>query len=365
MKHKMLFPANLIGTMCMVGLLGVRITLAANLQDSKVLPAINSALELGQSGTANPDLKSFGYLPLIIKEPPLANPTWKQVASDVSSDLNSISMLSSDAGFAVGTSGTILQWDGSKWVSVVSPTTLDLTSVSIGSPNSGWSVSGTTVLNWNGTNWSQVAGSPNLPFQGVDADTNNAWLVGGFMVCSPICNDLAGFISQWNGSSWSTSYSQHKYLYAIDMLNTTDGWAVGDIFDPSNPLPAILRWDGFNWNDQVHPPVRGLYDISALDSNSAWTVGSDANMECTLQMWNGSSWTSFSCPAGVSYLSAISMVSANDVWAVGGYDIIHWDGNNWTRFAYDPPYQLNDIDMISATEGWAAGNNGIVLHYSP
>jgi hypothetical protein len=268
----------------MVGLLGVRLALAENLLDSKVLPTIHSAIELDQSGTANPNVESYVYLPLIVNRPPLANPSWKQVTSDVSSDFKSISMLSSDTGFAVGTSGTILEWDGSKWASVVSPTTSDLTSVSIGSPNSGWSVSGTTVLNWNGMDWIQVAGSPNLPFQGVDADANSAWLVGGYMVCSPTCDDLASFVSQWNGSSWSTSYSQHKYLYAIDMLNTTDGWAVGDIFDPSNPLPAIIRWDGISWTNQVHPAVRGLYDISALDSNNAWAVGLDANKECTLQM---------------------------------------------------------------------------------
>jgi len=361
----MLFAAGLIGAVFMVLLLGVRITLAKNLQDSKELPVNNSAVELGQLGTENPYVDSNVYLPLIINKPPLANPSWNQVTSGVASDLKSVSMLSSDMGFTVGKSGTILQWNGNKWASVVSPVTLDLTSVSIGSANSGWTVSGDKVLNWDGTNWSQVAGSPNLPFQGVDADANNAWMVGGYMVCSPNCDDLAGFISQWNGSSWSTYYSQHKYLYAIDMLSTTDGWAVGDIYDPSNPLPAIIRWDGVKWNNQTHPAVRGLYDISALDSNNAWAVGADTNYDCTLQRWDGISWTSYTCPAGVSFLSAVSMVSANDVWAVGGDDIIHWDGNNWTRLAYDPPYPLNDIDMISATEGWAVGDSGTILHYSP
>jgi hypothetical protein len=305
------------------------------------------------------------YLPLILNQQPQLNPSWNQVNSGVNTDFKSVSMLSSNMGFTVGKSGTILQWNGNDWGLKSSPVVVDLKSVSIGSANNGWAVGGTTILNWDGTNWSQVAGAPNLPFYGVDADANDAWVVGGFVLCSPICNDLSGIISHWNGSTWQTTYSQHKYLYSVDMLNTTDGWAVGDIYNPTNPLPAIIRWDGSNWNDQIHPTVRGLVDISALDSNNAWAVGGDTNYICTLQRWNGSSWTSYTCPDGVVGLSAISMVSANDVWAVGGYDIIHWDGSAWTQISYTPSYYLRDIDMISSTEGWAVGDNGIILHYSP
>ncbi len=305
------------------------------------------------------------FLPIILNQQHTLNPSWREFPSGVNTDLNSVSMISSNLGFTVGKSGRILQWNGQNWEIINSPVAADLRSVSIGSANNAWIVGGTTILNWNGTNWIQDPGAPSLPFYGVDADANGAWLVGGYLVCNPNCGDMSSFISHWDGSTWQTAYSQHKYLYSIDMLNTSDGWAVGDIYDPTNPLPAIIRWDGSTWNDQIHPGVRGLVDISALDSNNAWAVGADPNYICTILRWNGSSWTSYNCPDGVNGLSAISMVSSNDVWAVGGNNIIHWDGSNWTRISYTPSYPLKDIDMISSSEGWAVGNNGIVLHYAP
>jgi photosystem II stability/assembly factor-like uncharacterized protein len=149
------------------------------------------------------------------------------------------------------------------------------------------------------------------------------------------------------------------------MISTADGFAVGDIYDPVNPLPAIIRWNGSSWDNQTHPAVRGLYDISVFDSNNAWAVGADTNMDCTLLRWNGTNWTAYTCPIGVTGLSSISMVSANDAWAVGGDDIIHWDGSSWSREAVTVTDNLNDIDMLSATEGWAVGDHGTIMHFSP
>ena len=59
------------------------------------------------------------------------------------------------------------------------------------------------------------------------------------------------------------------------------------------------------------------------------------------------------------------MFRANDVWAVGGDDIIHWDGSSWSRLDVLVPANLYDIDMLSATEGWAVGANGTIMHFSP
>jgi hypothetical protein len=61
------------------------------------------------------------------------------------------------------------------------------------------------------------------------------------------------------------------------------------------------------------------------------------------------------------------VISDNDAWAVGiadeemGGTITHWDGKHWQRWFQDDP-QLPDvdlyaIDMVSETEGWAAGKS--------
>lgn len=305
------------------------------------------------------------YLPLTTHELSLSLPSWRVVDSPNSSNLTSVSMLTDNIGFIVGEMGTILEWDGVSWEMASSPTLNNLDSVSIGDQQNGWAVSGLMLFKWDGNSWSQVSGAPALPFQSVSAKDDKAWMVGGFMVCNPECNDVTGFTTQWDGNNWSTIYTFHKYLYAIDMFNELDGFAVGDIFDPANPLPAIIRWNGTSWENQTHPPVQGLGDISILDSNNAWAVGLDANYTCTLLNWNGSAWSTYSCPSGVDYLSAISMVAENDVWAVGGPHFIHWDGISWTSVEVAVPADLNDIEMRSANEGWAVGAGGTIVHFAP
>ncbi|MCP4425137.1 MAG: hypothetical protein GY803_11635, partial [Chloroflexi bacterium] len=56
-------------------------------------------------------------------------------------------------------------------------------------------------------------------------------------------------------------------------------------------------------------------------------------------------------------LYALDMVSATDFWAVGDETIVHWDGAVWVDVS-QPPVVLNDVDMVSATQGWAVGQYG-------
>lgn len=69
-------------------------------------------------------------------------------------------------------------------------------------------------------------------------------------------------------------------------------------------------------------------------------------------------------------LTDISMVSATDGWAVG-WDglILHYNGRDWTSVASPTTEQLLSIRMLSATDGWASGDTmfrsdvPLILHY--
>ena len=80
------------------------------------------------------------------------------------SGLNSVAMVSTDDGWAVGWisgSNMILHWDGSAWTRVSSPvfqTVQMLTSVAMVSTDDGWAVGvGGTILHWDGISWSQAS----------------------------------------------------------------------------------------------------------------------------------------------------------------------------------------------------------------
>jgi photosystem II stability/assembly factor-like uncharacterized protein len=63
-------------------------------------------------------------------------------------------MVSSTEGWAVGSGGAIIRWDGSNWSNVTSPTTQSLQWVFMVSATDGWAVGhGGTIIRWNGSNW--------------------------------------------------------------------------------------------------------------------------------------------------------------------------------------------------------------------
>ena len=62
----------------------------------------------------------------------------------------------------------------------------------------------------------------------------------------------------------------------------------------------------------------------------------------------------------VTGLNDIAMVSATNGWAVGD-GILHYDGIHWTQVSSPPNHMLQAIAMVSATDGWAVGDT--IFHY--
>jgi len=106
--------------------------------------------------------------------------------------LLSVYMLDSTKGWAVGDSGTILHYDGKKWIKQDCPVKADLSSVCFVDENNGWAV-------------------------GNDLNSNNDWV---------------GIILKYDGKEWSVQKSYVGWgfnsVYFTDLYN---GWAVGGDFD--------------------------------------------------------------------------------------------------------------------------------------
>ena len=88
--------------------------------------------------------------------------------------------------------------------------------------------------------------------------------------------------------------------------------------------------------------------------------------------WDGDTWFLLK-PADTS-LNAIDMLSTTDGWIVGDDGVIfRWDINNvtWQPMPSPTSYRLNDVSMISEDDGWAVGGGwngqdsdpGIILHW--
>ena len=148
---------------------------------------------------------------------------------------------------------------------------------------------------------------------------------------------------------------------------------------PASPAGAA----GCGWHAPVHVPKAGIFTvpqgIDARAGNDAWIVGWSAvkGVSGTLTRnyaahWDGSSWKIVK-PAHLTgskneQLSSVTMVSKNDVWAVGSYsntssdesfpEIQHWDGVRWSIVpspAMGTSDALYDVAAISTDDVWATG----------
>ncbi len=276
---------------------------------------------------------------------------------------NKISMVSSGDGWILaygGQTASLYRWNGVSWSSAGSVThTQDIIrgDIQMVSANDGWIVLGgplgesasSVIYRWNGTSWSQF---------GTYTDPNETSMSAISMVSASdgwIVSAGAFWTNyyHWNGSTWTKTATSSTYTENdIEMVSSTDGWAVGF-------AGQTVRWNGSAWST-VANPATSLNAIDMLTATDGWAVGNGG----TIIHWNGATWSQATSPTTIS-LFDISMVSATDGWAVGDNGImLHWDGSSWTKVTGPSSSRINAVNMVSTTDGWAVGWGGI-LHYDP
>jgi hypothetical protein len=270
--------------------------------------------------------------------------------------LNAVDMLDENYGWAVGSGGTLLEWNGSTWTPHTPPAaSVAVQGVSVVSPTEAYAVGARNafsndVWRWDGTSWTATTTPNGAPLTGVKMlNSSDGWVVG-----------QRGTVYRWNGTSFTIANSHwtSNGFYALDFVSPTDGWTVG-VLNVSPPAEGLQRWNGIDWQITPPPSYSGgpLRDVDMLSTSQAWAVGSQVVLR-----WDGSAWTSQSVTG--NFLDAISMVSPTDGWAVGsGGDIMHFDGSSWTNYTTPTTSNLWSIDMVDANEGWIGGISGLMLHY--
>jgi hypothetical protein len=188
-----------------------------------------------------------------------------------------------------------------------------------------------------------------------------------------------------------------NYLNGITVISPSDIWAVG-AFYPSmrdgfyHSFTLTEHWDGKKWTtvpspDPPGPAHTGLEGVTSITTDDVWAVGSFQSdtepRRALIEHWDGKKWSIVANPntptLGVGELRAITAISPDNLWAVGGYWIEHWDGRAWTIVPrpnvtgeYTVTEQLESISAISTTNIWAVGSyriNGpgsskiLILHW--
>lgn len=193
-------------------------------------------------------------------------------------------------------------------------------------------------------------------------------------------------IENWNGTQWSIVNSpsigkNNNSLGSIAAVSANNVWAVGSatISNPFHYKVLIEHWNGAKWYVMPGPvPSQeggGLSSVSVISANDIWAVGSYYNNGFTSYTlaahWNGKQWNMISTPnpqSSGNFLNSVVALSSNDVWAVGGSFsgpnavtlIEHWNGTQWSVVnSLNPGTDYNDLSSVtalSATNIWAVGD---------
>jgi len=331
-------------------------------------------------------------------------------------DLNAVYMLSASDGFAVGNGGVIIRWNGSVWNALASPVAADdLRGVWLASTADGWAVGDAgIILRWAGAGWNFYQTSPvAVQLNEIHGSSSGqVWAVGN----DP---DAGGAVPpvtiRWTGGpAWAdvspAGVANNVNLQGIFTISTSLAFAVGD-------SGTLLKWDGTIWGSIASGTANSLLSAWWVSSTEGWLVGAAGTViHCTgagpvcapetsgvaaqlngvqaltnTNVWavgnggtiihrDGTGWSSV--PSGLAagqHLNSLYMVSAAEGWAVGIDDatgspiILFWDGLTWSRvFPIPAPPRagvgnddLEDVWMVASQDGWAVGEDGLILRFGP
>jgi photosystem II stability/assembly factor-like uncharacterized protein len=192
----------------------------------------------------------------------------------------------------------------------------------------------------------------------------DGWIVGD-----------GGTILHLFGGQWTlvaTPYSDNLYSVAFD--NTGKGWAVG--YTTGNTpyggrdTSVILRDEGGTWT-RLTPPAgtphstfdfTRLFAIAAAPDGQAWAVGVSDKPRGWILRTRGDGWSP--ADSGGKYeLTNVTLATASDGWAVGyNGDMLHFDGARWQEVTRVTTEDLSGIALVAPGDGWAVGANHTILH---
>ncbi len=285
----------------------------------------------------------------------------------------------------VGTTGVlgslIEHWDGRTWKSVPAPTAVGSTlrAVAAVSPSDVWAVGSGVIIHYDGRRWSITHTQQHFDLHAVVAIShNNLWAVG----TGSSRNVAVAQIVHWDGAQWhqvKIPTIPNSSLLEVAAVSAQDVWAVGE-FAPNVMKPLLLHWNGINWRTVAFPPGHyptgqaspqsmvpsELTAVTVISGNNVWAVGSYNAADCCLAgtgpiaaQWNGTQWRQTKVPnvpnsvianfQGVN-LAGISAVSATDIWAVSNSDVAHWDGKQWkiTKNPLGPQSTIVSFSAVAA-----------------
>lgn len=159
-------------------------------------------------------------------------------------------------------------------------------------------------------------------------------------------------MARWNGSTWTfTNSPTSQTLRAIWGSSSSQVFAAGD-------GGVIVRFDGTSWSTMTSPVTTNIRGISGSGPSFALAVTASSQV----LRWDGTTWTTQTTPA--QFLNGVWVSSPTLAFAVGNNAVFRFNGTAWTSETLpNVESNLTAVWGSSATDVYAAGTDGVVLHY--
>ncbi len=309
--------------------------------------------------------------------------TWSSIELAYHVLLNGVAVYSGGGGWAVGEEGLILRRHGDRWQPSDSPIGETLHDVFSVNANDAWAVGASgTIIRWNGSSWAPVESGTEAELNAIAMLTpDDGWAAGGVLL-------------HWDGDRWTEACLRGGWtIYDLVFLGPSHGWAVGE-------EGAILCWDGTDWRLVASPTTTDLRSVSALRHDLAFAVGGEyprGGRSGVLLVWDGSSWRNAETPPlswqSLSWqpLYGVALTPDGSGWAVGRrHSVLRLGTSASTEQPPLPPptpmpqataavpghwgclddgspdpchHDLNAVSLASRSEGWAVGEDGVILRW--
>jgi len=229
------------------------------------------------------------------------------------------------------------------------------------------------TMHWDGTQWTNVpspgSGLSSELFGVAMLPSGEVWAVGNKDEAIPL-------IIFWNGSQWVEAAAPvsglRTLLRGVTAVSINDAWAVGWAYDDEAqvyPRAIVMRWDGIQWNlvPTSLPQTDTLFNaVTAITPNDVWAVGGyrteAGSFAPLIEHWDGTQWRQATLPSNLEgILSSVSGVAGNDVWASGDHwgvgTLLHWNGVQWSGSSGSWP--IAAVYARAWNDVWAVGDAGI------
>jgi photosystem II stability/assembly factor-like uncharacterized protein len=320
----------------------------------------------------------------------------------ISSSMNCLEFIDANTGWAAGGNGEIFSYKNGIWTKQTSPVTTTLNSISFATDGlNGWAVGdGGVILHTTngGIKWTQEGiGLTSQILINVDVlSSTEAYIVGYGKTFIKYTNDYSqSTTAQWaNISAKLVNVAPTTNLGDVHFINDNEG-----LISSGNNSEVYVTTDaGNSFTTRTVPNsdfLNSIWMISAneyyggsqlgriyrsTNSGANWTsLGATGTQMRSIAFPPGSN-TGYSCgdngksyqitstgitnlPTGLSTsLKSVTFPTANEGWLCGNGIIRHFANGVWNADQTYGNSSYNGICFVNNTNGWAVGDNGVIIH---